>query len=707
MQLLKRRKRTEDSRESKHRINLRLFLILFGVSMLLVIPLYKISYESIRSRIRNEAQYGAERVCTALDNEAFMLHTIKEKFSSDSRYTMLKTMTEFDTAAQHIILKRFSDFYSDIVNMMQYNSEVFIFFKDNDAVCGKSKVFADIKPLFSQNISINGMDYGSFRNYIFNSNRDMTVKYVEDMELYGERQPSIIIIQPINMHIAVGPEAVVVGIYNVDSLFTRTVSADYRNIYDTITINDNTVYSSGNENMDDFEIVTVGHNVDLRLSMMASEKYCREYMSGFTRFLFLYVILILLITVLMELFLRWYMNRPMQNMLRLVESIIDDAEVKTEKDMLSAIGGLMENKRDNDKALLLMLFLKPLDSSECDFILKKHPDFPQPFLFVIFYDENLTENIIELFLDKYNIEHNIILSPQKGEVVVFFDYSSELSIGELRTALSEMRFDISRKGVDLTAIISIPCDSISDFYYTYGYVRSYYRFVDYMGVFDVSENAASGSFKPETLAVEKLKEAILLGEAFEAKQIVYKQWYELMTCAEISDSNIEKLFYSQMGALAETALKMHYTGELIKYDGKMRINEIAFNIADNIDSLCELAQARKQKNEDYDEVMSFIDNNFTRLNFGIPDVENEFGITGKTINKIVKVCTGKTFTEYVEQHRLHMVQNLLEQTNEEIKNISLKCGFQNYDTFYKFFKKHTGTSPLKWRRTKSVERSYE
>ncbi|UKI37507.1 MAG: hypothetical protein L6V93_05065 [Clostridiales bacterium] len=42
-------------------------------------------------------------------------------------------------------------------------------------------------------------------------------------------------------------------------------------------------------------------------------------------------------------------------------------------------------------------------------------------------------------------------------------------------------------------------------------------------------------------------------------------------------------------------------------------------------------------------MLEFIGANFNKVNFCMADAEEKFGITGKTVNKIVKSRTGRTF----------------------------------------------------------------
>ena len=76
---------------------------------------------------------------------------------------------------------------------------------------------------------------------------------------------------------------------------------------------------------------------------------------------------------------------------------------------------------------------------------------------------------------------------------------------------------------------------------------------------------------------------------------------------------------------------------------------------------------------------------------------------GKTIGKIIKSTTGKTFQEYVEGCRIELAKRLITQPDSNMKVVAQECGFINYDTFYKFFKKHTGVSPKQWKN--NIDRS--
>lgn len=688
---------------------LTLFFVLAVALVLLIVPLYKITYDAIRNKVYGEIEYQAGQMADLIDSEIMMCHKIKMDFRNDPTYSMLKNMQNFDTSSQHIILKNFADDFSGKANMMPLNNYFYIFFNNNNVAVDKKNIFDNIEPIFDKYINIDNMDYKTFHASIFRTDLKTSVKYIDNIKLDEERKPSVVIFYPIDLHIGRPPETVIMTVYEMESLFGKIGMGNYRDIFSSISINDDVIYSD-NKAADDRQPVTaMCKNIDLTISLKISEDYFSAYMSGFRRFICIYIIMVLLLIVAIEFAIDRYAKRPMRNVVRLVSGIVGDSSIHSEEDMYRAIGKLKKDKKSSDKAFLLTLFLKPLDSAEKEFIKSRHLDFPEPFIMVLFYGENINRKILELLMEKFGISWNEILSPRSGEYTVIFDCSDNLDTSELRTKLDDMMFSVKSQGVKLVAIMGIPCSSMEEFYYMYIRLKEHYRLVDYDGLFRLNEDNAAdfADAGQNMIKSDKLYEYLSCGQAFEAQKTVYEQWYNVMISPGVTNQEIEKLFYSQMGVISEVAFKVRYKGKLAQYSPKIKVNDLAFLIANDIELICDLINSRTAANDKYDSVIKFIDEKFSNISFGMPDVEDRFGITGKTVNKIVRSKTGKTFTEYLEERRLNMAKELLLHSDDELKVISEKCGFQNYDTFYKFFKKHMGVSPVKWRKTKIIESSID
>lgn len=70
-----------------------------------------------------------------------------------------------------------------------------------------------------------------------------------------------------------------------------------------------------------------------------------------------------------------------------------------------------------------------------------------------------------------------------------------------------------------------------------------------------------------------------------------------------------------------------------------------------------------------------------------------------TFNRHFRKATGLTPHHYHTHLRMNRAKELLEDPDLRIKQISRKLGFQDQYYFSRVFKKHTGTSPVEWRKT--------
>ncbi len=61
-------------------------------------------------------------------------------------------------------------------------------------------------------------------------------------------------------------------------------------------------------------------------------------------------------------------------------------------------------------------------------------------------------------------------------------------------------------------------------------------------------------------------------------------------------------------------------------------------------------------------------------------------------------CTGRTLTETINRHRLAQAQYLLQNSNKNVKEISVAAGFTDPDYFGRLFRKSNGQTPITYRR---------
>jgi AraC-like DNA-binding protein len=74
-------------------------------------------------------------------------------------------------------------------------------------------------------------------------------------------------------------------------------------------------------------------------------------------------------------------------------------------------------------------------------------------------------------------------------------------------------------------------------------------------------------------------------------------------------------------------------------------------------------------------------------------VLDHFDISQPTLQKLMKIVTGKTFLVYVETRRLTKAYEMLQTGNHTIQEVAAQCGFSKADSFYKAFKRTYGFPP--------------
>ena len=67
-----------------------------------------------------------------------------------------------------------------------------------------------------------------------------------------------------------------------------------------------------------------------------------------------------------------------------------------------------------------------------------------------------------------------------------------------------------------------------------------------------------------------------------------------------------------------------------------------------------------------------------------------------------EISGGHTLTWMLARIRVAEAEKLLLSTNRPVSEIALLCGYEDYNYFTKVFRRHTGQTPLRYRRTKST-----
>lgn len=101
------------------------------------------------------------------------------------------------------------------------------------------------------------------------------------------------------------------------------------------------------------------------------------------------------------------------------------------------------------------------------------------------------------------------------------------------------------------------------------------------------------------------------------------------------------------------------------------------------------------------KALDFITHNATKP-LRLKDIAGAVGLSTYRLAHLVKAHTGKTIVQIVTHARVQHARALLEQTEKPCADIAYESGFNDQSYFIKHFKRITGITPARYRRTRMV-----
>ncbi|HEX2927991.1 MAG TPA: AraC family transcriptional regulator [Ruminiclostridium sp.] len=99
------------------------------------------------------------------------------------------------------------------------------------------------------------------------------------------------------------------------------------------------------------------------------------------------------------------------------------------------------------------------------------------------------------------------------------------------------------------------------------------------------------------------------------------------------------------------------------------------------------------------KIMEYIHENY-RKDIAINTLAEHVGLSYSHVRKIFNDETGENIVNYINNMRIEEAQRLLRQTNMNINDIALSLGYNNKQSFNRFFKKYVGINPGEYRTIK-------
>ena len=112
--------------------------------------------------------------------------------------------------------------------------------------------------------------------------------------------------------------------------------------------------------------------------------------------------------------------------------------------------------------------------------------------------------------------------------------------------------------------------------------------------------------------------------------------------------------------------------------------------------LFECSSAVERRGKTAYEIEEYIRAN-SQKSITVADIACRFGYAPDHVSRVLRAEFGRSAKEMIVEKRLAYIENQLLNTNDSIKSVAARCGFEDENAFVKFFKYHELVTPTEFR----------
>jgi YesN/AraC family two-component response regulator len=126
------------------------------------------------------------------------------------------------------------------------------------------------------------------------------------------------------------------------------------------------------------------------------------------------------------------------------------------------------------------------------------------------------------------------------------------------------------------------------------------------------------------------------------------------------------------------------------------LDEIRDALTARYSALLEYADMTRNRKKTVDVIEEYINNNYKR-DIGINDISEYLGMSYSYVRKVFKAEKGTNIVDCINSKRIREARTLLEEKNLSIKSIASLVGYNNNQSFERYFKRTVGITPADYR----------
>lgn len=731
--------------------------LLIGLVVLLgIIPFTLVVYKHIRNYIITENVSKLETGILELENNIEKMQMISHMINDDGNLRLLKQI-EGDIPYHNILnLKYLANEMFDIQCIYDFSPMFFVVFHNNDAFVSTSQVSDKFTDYYEKFLKVDDLSVEEFKNKIFDKQRKSSFIYVKELKYYLTNKEvnaknAILYVEPIEVTNTVSTNKAVM-VYVIDekhmvkTLLTKEslnqgviqvidntgeTIVNYGNTGDKLWDKKEQEYiKNGKETLKilNYSDITKGLEITVGFPMALVNNQMKDIIMLLLIYAGIGIFGALIVAIACS--IHWY--GPFSNMLKEAARLEIEPELKrNEFDYVrESLLKLVSVKDELETKMLLANAQKQAIQLENIFIKgfykrEEEEKFLESFPLVKdgYYVAYLQVQHMEVRRKKENYLMLIMDMLEKKYIKNFIHVHSMLNTEILLIPAVEGLNDEKLKQIFLSVM-----ESITQQYQIQCHIGISQKELEICNINVAYSNARQTvyAFKNMNTSFVEYYQYIYDQEIGCFHMVFLNKLYDLILCG--AKSEIHKLFDEVRKECLEHKeryefhkAEIFYAITFVKYAAYQQLSfiskeEISFKkyqqnhsliqclniLEESIFEICDQIEENKKskKIELKDKIISYLDNNYQRVELNAELVSNEIGISEKYLSAFIKEHIGKTFSVYLDELRIQHAKESLIRTNQSNEIIAKESGFGATNSFYRVFKKYVGVSPSVYKKGK-------
>ena len=249
--------------------------------------------------------------------------------------------------------------------------------------------------------------------------------------------------------------------------------------------------------------------------------------------------------------------------------------------------------------------------------------------------------------------------------------------------------------VESQCVISMPCGS-NGISYAYSILKTRISLMgnETPGLFVYTSDPSMGDTAIQT-SVQTLYDILLKGDLQAFKECILADQQRLRSLQDTDPHSLAEFFFMYRHVIAKANDDLNAGIDIIEYRENDSIDENVSRLTEYAESVCEFACSYNKHNiDDFEKkILNYIDSHLSSSELCVQSIIDEFSISATSLQRMMHRLVGKSFLEYVDEARMQKAYKSITESDRSLKDIAVDCGYANFNTFYKAFKRRYGCSP--------------